>query len=396
MISPKFLVLPAAIFSFSLLIASDFNTVVNNAAATNPDILATAAQNIADHSLMATENNLENPEISFEGLFGQFGDNKYNLELSQAFDWPGLYGARKRQLQASRQLAESTLKSAENDCRLQAAEALTSMIGSKLKIAELKAILDRYNTLKAAYTTARERGEVSVLDLNKLLIEIADLEAAITEENYSLYQSRSTLSSLCGGNQQVMDAADRLDKLPDFTLLEADRYTEAALANSPKIEAAKAQSLLSATALNTAAKETLPGFSLGYRFSHEDGQIFNGLTFGMSIPAWGNKGKKAAARSAVEASAIAERAAVTGLTQQLLGIHQSATNLKAQIDSYGNALIATDNLAILDKAYAQQVITLTDYIQDSRFFLEAESRLTDLRVRYASQLAALNILAGLQ
>ncbi len=388
------LALIAATINISTAYAADFHSVVESAVTVNPEIAAATAQNLADLSLLRTENNLENPEISFEGLFGQLGDNKYNVELSQSFDWPGVYSARKRQTDASKRLADYNLQISKNDCRMQAAEAIITIIGSKLKIAELSDILERYNLLKQTYIEEQRKGNITKLDLNKLLVEIADLEASIAEENYSLDQARSSLATICGGDIAVIEEAEQLTTLPEGSLLSVEDYISNALTHSPKIAAAKAQTSLSGYELKTVEKETLPGFSLGYRFSHEDGQIFNGFTFGMSIPSWGNRGKKAAAQASINASTLAERATETSLTQQIVGIHNSASNLKSQIDSYGSALIATDNFALLERAYKAGQITLTDYIQDTHYFHEAQNRLTDLQMRYANQLVQLAILSG--
>ncbi|MDE7135443.1 MAG: TolC family protein [Muribaculaceae bacterium] len=385
----------AAAFSISSINALDFNSVVELAVAVNPEIAVSTSQSIAELSLLQTENNLDNPEISFEGLFTPLGENKYNIELSQSFDWPGVYAARRQQLNTAKLLADYNIQIAKNDCRMQAAEAIITIIGSKLKIAELSDILERYNVLKQTYIEAQQRGNITKLDLNKLLIEIADLEASIAEENYSLNQARSTLAAICGGSESVMNEAEHLTSLPEGQLLSVNDYITTAAANSPKIAAAKAQTSLSGYEMKTIAKENLPGFTLGYRFAREDGVNFNGFTFGMSIPSWGNRGKKAAAQASINASTLAERATETSIEQQIIGIHNSASNLKSQIDTYGSALIATDNIALLDRAYKTGQITLTDYIQDTHYFHEAQNRLTDLRMRYANQIMQLAIISGL-
>lgn len=369
--------------------SADFNNIVNRIVAADPALQTERLQATADLLGMSTENNLENPEISFEGLFGQFGDNKYNLELSQSFDWPGVYSARHNQLNAARRFSAATLMVSAADKRQQAAELIINIVNSRRKIENYARVTAQFKSLLDIYETEYRKGNVSILDLNKLRIEVADLEILHADELISLNGLTSDLATFCDNNPEILNEVGNMTDFPLLPISDLDNYL-ANVDNSPEIEAARAQNELNLQGITVTKREGLPGFSLGYRFSREDGQTFHGLTFAMSIPAWGNRGKKAAAEAAAATSGFALSALSTNIENSIRRTYSTASLLRDRIAFYGQALDASDNIALLDKAFEAGQIELTHYIQDVKYFIEAENNYGDLQARYLTSLIMLN------
>lgn len=386
------IIFSAIVLSSSFLAsATDFNSVVESIVNSNPEIKAAALNNIADRLARSTENNLENPEISVETLFGVYGDKKYNAELSQAFDWPGAYKARSRRNSAADAAAQAALTAQAADYRRQVSDLLVNYIGIKQRIANYNDIIDHFSKLMAANESAYSRGEVSVLDINKLRIELADLHAALAEERLSLEETYSQIITLAGNSDDNTPALiQSLDQLPIINLQPLNDYTDNLAERAPEIIALNRNADASNADVKVAKSESLPGFSLGYRYSNEDSQSFNGFTLGLSIPAWGNRGKKSAAQAKLAADQFAAQTAATALRNKIESDHAAALILKDQIDAYGKALITSDNLGLLNRAYTAGQITITDYITDVNYFKQAQNTLITLQTRYASILTRLS------
>lgn len=369
--------------------ADNFDNIVNRIVAADPTLQTERLQATADLLEMSTENNLENPEISFEGLFGQYGDNKYNLELSQSFDWPGVYSARHSQMNAARRFSEATLLVSAAEKRQQAAELIINIVNSSRKLENYMRVTVQFRSLLDTYENQYLKGNVSILDLNKLRIEVADLEILYADELISMNNLKSELATLCNNNRAIIYEIDNITDFPLLPINALDDYL-ANVDNSPEIEAARAQNELNLQGITVTKREGLPGFTLGYRFSREEGQTFHGFTFAMSISAWGNRGKKAAAEAAAATSGFALSALSTNIENSIRRTYSTATLLRDRIASYGEALEASDNIALLNKAFEAGQITLTSYIQDVNYFIEAENNYGDLRARYLTSLAMLN------
>lgn len=373
----------------SLVTELSLTEIANLAVDCNPELSSLRLQSDADAMTLKTENNLENPEVSFEGLFGEFGENKYNFGISQAFDWPSAYSARKSYAGAASALARANLMVARAEKRLQAVSTLLAIVDVNKRVEILNRSAGHYRQMLETYNRQYARGEVSILDVNKLRIEVADLETELDDALLEAGQLRSTLSTLCGGNPEVMAAAEKLSDFPLAVLQELETYI-VAIPASPRVKASEAQASLSHTGIKVVEKENMPGFTLGYRFSREEEQNFNGFDVAMTIPAWGNRGKVAAARADADAKDFATTTLCKQIEQSVRSDYESAARLRDRINTYDKALTISDNLGLLDRAFSAGQIDLNTYITDTRYFLEAESRLSTLRLRYHQLLASLS------
>lgn len=385
----KLIFLCIASMATAIGFADDFDNIVSRIVNADPSLQTERLQSAANLLEMSTANNLENPEISFEGLFGQFGDNKYNLELSQSFDWPGVYGARRNLMNAASRFSDATLMVSAADKRQQASELVLNIINSRRKLKSYERVSSQFKSLLETYESQYQKGNVSILDLNKLRIEVADLEVLYADELINMTDLTSSLAKVCDNDPGILNEIKNLTDFPLMPINDLDTYLDA-VEKSPEIKAAQAKNELNLQGITVTKREGLPGFSLGYRFSHEDGQIFHGLTFAMSIPAWGNRGKKAAAEAAAATSAFALRVLTTNIENSVRRTHDTAMILRDRMSYYGEALHASDNIALLDRAFADGQINLTSYILDVRYFVDAESNYSDLQCRYLTALVMLN------
>lgn len=370
-------------------LASDFNDIVNRIVKSDPTLQTERLQSTANLLEMGTANNLENPEISFEALFGQFGDNKYDIELSQTFDWPGVYSARRTQMNAARRFSDATFRVSAADKRQQAAELILNLINSRRKLENYKRVSSQFKSLLETYESQYQKGNVSILDLNKLRIEVANLDILYADEYINMTDLTSSLTTICNNDPGAVEETKNLTDFPLMPINDLDDYLDA-IERSPEIEAARAQNELNLHGITVTKREGMPGFSLGYRFSREEGQTFHGLTFAMSIPSWGNRGKKAAAEAAAATSEFAMRALSNNLENSIRQTYNSASFLRDRISYYGKALHASDNLSLLDRAFTAGQIDLTSYIQDVRYFVDAENSYGDLQCRFLSALVMLS------
>lgn len=68
--------------------------------ANNAGVKGIQASGNADVLSLQNDNTLPDPEVSGGYLFGDGTDNRWELEVSQGFAWPGLYGAQKKVIES--------------------------------------------------------------------------------------------------------------------------------------------------------------------------------------------------------------------------------------------------------------------------------------------------------
>lgn len=133
----------------------------------------------------------------------------------------------------------------------------------------------------------------------------------------------------------------------------------------------------------------LPGFNIGYAHAFEEGNHFDGVSLGVSIPLFSGRGSKKRADAATAAARLDKEAVDGRLETEVRTAYESAAAAYRKIAPMREAVENSDNAALLKKALAGGQINLITYIQETNYFLEARAELLDLEYRYAKALATL-------
>ena len=162
----------AAMFSVPAF-ADCIEAIVSLVRTNNLDIKAIEAEtDAADRDIRST-NNLKDTSFDFEYLFGNsaVGD-KWGIGVAQEIDWPGLYSSRGK-ANASRISALNYL--GEWKCLtilVEAKRICLEIIDINKQICLNNRIVADMSQIKDAYDKGFDHGEISVLDVNKLKIEM--------------------------------------------------------------------------------------------------------------------------------------------------------------------------------------------------------------------------------
>lgn len=369
--------------------AADFTDIIERIVAADVTINAAASRISADSIAALAENNLPDTELSGEMLFRK-NDNKFNAGISQSFDWPGLYSARRASAEAEADAARATNEVEREKARLEAASLLTKIAADKCRIAICKRVLDDLNVLATQYRKMLADGNITVIDLNKLLIEIADYTQSMGDTQCDLDDSRAALRTMAPSLDIDAMTAD-IDDFPALPLGDLNKYIENVLSFSAGIRELNARRTADEANMRVASMSGRPGFSIGYRYSHEDAHSYNGFDMGINLPFFSKRHVSEAARAASDATDIQAAALAETLTAEVTATYKHARALHDRIAVYGEAVTSTDNIAILKRSFDAGQTSLTDFVTDSRYFTEAELRLIDLRQAYTDAVLSLEL-----
>lgn len=355
----------------------------------NADLKYASAQIEAQTAELKTTNNLSNPTIDGSYLFGNdAAGDKWEVGVSQEFDWPGLYSARgaanKAQIEAIRRsysvTKQSVLFEAYNLC--------LDIVSCNRSIAFQKGVMDNLNKLYDTNMKAFSHGEVSIIDVNKLKIERIALQQTL--DNLVAKRDAKVIE-LEGYNSNLpIEGVKTLDFYSDNALLPMSDYLAEAKANSPLIAQSRAELVADEKYTKVASAQGLPKFNLGYKHSKEDGYNFNGVTFGMSLPVFENRGKMKAAKAKYIISQYACDNAEADVENEVRTNYQTAQSLQKQLNGYREALDGVDNVSVLNKALNGGQISLLTYLQELRYFVDAKAVMLEVESDYHRALAVLN------
>ena len=386
-----FLSIIACAASLSVAAQGSISDVVASVEQNNARLKAARARVSSDSIALRASNNLEDPRFAFEYNFGSknVGD-KWAIGVSQGFEWPSIYSERSR-ANIHRIDALSAAERAERaDLILNTRLICLNLIYTNRRIDAQDLILKNVDELFSLYNKAFEHGEASIIDINKIKIErIATLQAL----NELKSQRNSLKEQLIGLNGNKPIEGVSLDALLDYPaeeLAAIDAYRSLYATNNPQAEYFNYIDNSARSNMKVARMGWLPKLELGYKYTNELGDGFNGVTVGASIPLFSNKRKVAAAKAEAITNELNRTTYQSDVEALLKAEYAQAVALKSQIAQYGDVIADNSNFTMLRKALDGGQITLLNYLLELRYFLDAKNKYLDLEHSYHATIASLS------
>lgn len=369
---------------------TDLDKLVQEVAVNNKNISASARQIKAQQSELSTENNLPDPEVGFSHLWGQHGiGTKWGIEVSQSFDWPGVYGSRKKEIRLNESALTSLHQSNVLDAMLEIKSAMIDIIHGH-KLVELHtSSVRRIDSLTKVYKRGYELGEISLLDINKLKIERLSAVRRMNEAATTLSDAIYRLSQL-SGSADCSSIIERLKEYPLTPIQPLATYTSQLHRFDPMLAYNRKMSQAMQQKATTARRSNLPGFSLGYSHEYEMGERFNGFSVSLTLPVFSGRGKVRAARDMQESYSADYDRIYSERDSELKATWHKAMLLSNEIEGYAKALDDDNNIRLLDKAFQSGHITLMEYFLELNYFIDAQAQYLDLQYSYQLCMARLN------
>ena len=369
--------------------ANNIDYVLQQIKLNNTQLKALNAEIEAQTADIKSSNNLSDPTIDGAYLFGvgSIGD-KWELGVSQEFDWPGIYSARGKVNKARIEALAQSYAQKQIQIFSEARNICLEIICLNRRIKFENNILANLDSLYDKSLKGLEYGEISILDTNKLKIERLGVTQSIAG-NKALLQAKIKQLEGLNGNIPLNEVAS-LSDYPGQQLHSLDEYLSQMKASDPQLRQISSEIEASIKQASVTRMQNLPKFSLGYRHVNEIGDHFNGVGVGLSIPVFENRGKNKAAKAQAIASQLSFDDVISTRTAEITASHQKAVAVRQQLDGYRDALLKCNNIEILDKALYGGQISLINYLLELRYFIEAQNALIDIEYDYNSILTDLN------
>ena len=369
--------------------ANNIDYVLQQIKLNNTQLKALNAEIEAQTADIKSSNNLSDPTIDGAYLFGvgSIGD-KWELGVSQEFDWPGIYSARGKVNKARIEALAQSYAQKQIEILSEARNICLEIICLNRRIKFENNILANLDSLYDKSLKGLEYGEISILDTNKLKIERLGVTQSIAG-NKALLQAKIKQLEGLNGNIPLNDVAS-LSDYPEQQLYSLDEYLSQMKASDPQLRQISSEIEASNKQVSVTRMQNLPKFSLGYRHVNEIGDHFNGVGVGLSIPVFENRGKNKAAKAQAIASQLSFDDVISTRTAEITASHQKAVAVRQQLDGYRDALLKCNNIEILDKALYGGQISLINYLLELRYFIEAQNALIDLEFEYNTLITDLN------
>ncbi len=368
---------------------SSVDEILKQIESNNPTLKAAAAQAEVQRLENRSGALPENPEFEFNYLWGADGiGNRRDFRVTQAFDVATLTGMKSRQVAGQNELAALSYKSERLNVLLEAKLACIDLIYYNALKSELDTHLEQALTLVSSFEKRIQAGDASILDLNKAKVHLTTVRGQISQVDVEREALLSTLKSLNGGREIVLEERSyALDEnLPaDFEAW----YTEASEKN-PVLQYVRQEVAVDERQLSIDKTAWVPELTVGYMSELTTADKFRGVTVGVNIPLWSNSNKVKQSRAKIVASQSRKAAAEQQFYFDLLSMYNRAVSLKANSELMRASLGETDSRDYLLSAQSKGEISMIEYLVETDQYYEALEQTLSAERDYHQALARLN------
>ncbi len=337
-----------------------------------------------------SENILSAPEADFEYLWGQRGaGDKLNIGIFQDFDWPGIYSARRKAIKNQSLALQFLSENNELEKRLEIKLLYIDIIYNKKNREILNERLDVMNQLIEKYSRGVTLGQFSRIDLNKLKIENIRIKNSLVNFETEAQILKASLEKLNGGKPSDR-IFDLLNEYPEELILPEEEYQRLLIDSDPMANYDKYIVESQRYTVNAAKMAALPGFSLGYQYNKEDGEVFNGFSLGIKLPSFSSKTKVKAGEALSESLSYEKALRVAEREADMIANRNKALVLLKKYSDYKSVMKNDDSMRQLKHSLDAGEISIIDYLAETDFFIIATQEMLQLQYEYMIAAANLN------
>lgn len=387
-----------------------FDMVARQLASAGLQAKAAAAGIEGEKAAIKAEIAPADPEVEFEYMWPQTAgeENRWSVGISQELPDFRKMKAAGNVVTALDRVSEAQTAAIDADYLYNARMLLIRLVAARKEAALRRQIHESFDTLSVTYRKAWSRGEVSIIDVNKIGIEHARAKAGNLQADGELAAVLAEIIAQSNGTLTLEDL-EMIDEYPVFEVeipgavgscrldgssLEISAVDEAAIEDkirqSAIYRALQSKIDLAGEKVNYASKNRFPQLTLGYAHEYEDFVHFNALVVGATLPVWSRKNDRLAATGEMLALQTDADQQFRELKSAVMADYAKAQTIKLQLDALGPAIESTDNIRLLNMALDGGELSLLNYLQEVTYFAEAAKEYNDAARAYAETLASLS------
>lgn len=286
----------AGLFFAGVLQAQGIEDILRSIEQNNKELQAQQQMTEAAKMEVQTQNSLSDPTVEYSPFFAKEVDGVASSELvvSQEFDFPTLYAARRQSGKLQQEVLDKQQLAVRRSILLNAKNLCLDLIRLNQERALLEERRKNADELLALFEKRLTEGDAGILEVNKIKMERMNVQTEVTQNNAA---HRTALQSLLAmnGNLPLEFTADtypRIEGIKDYNAL----YDEMMLTDADLL-ASDAAARAAAKEVNVNKQSWLPKLSVGYRRNTSVGEKSNGFLIGGSIPIFSNRKKVKIARA---------------------------------------------------------------------------------------------------
>lgn len=338
--------------------AQDINSVLKSVEQNNMELKALLKGNEAADIENKSQNTLEDLSIEYSPFFQSetSGIASSELVITQGFDFPTLYGARKKAGQLQRNVLDMQYQTARRDILVNAKKLCLDIINYNKQKQLLQERRKNADELLAMFELKFKNGDATSLELNKIKLDRMNLETELVQADTKHANAMQQLQALNGG----LPIEVNMTEYPQAPADDEVTMYEKAVATDRTVRTAQASVLAAEQDVKVNKQSWIPKFEIGYRRNTEGDNASNGFLIGGSIPLFSSKNKVKIAKARQTEAVMQHANARINAENSARTMINQMKQLKASADAYDVPLMR-QTLKLLRTAVENGEISVTEY-----------------------------------
>ena len=338
--------------------------VLRSVAQHNKSLQARQQADKAEKTGIDAENGLEDPSVEYSSFFskGVNGQAGSELVVTQGFDFPSVYGNRKRAGREEKAAVDHRAEAMRRDVLLEAKNLCLDLIRLNQEKDLLEQRMRNADELLELYEERLDAGDATIVELNKIKMERMSVQTEVLQNNAAHRTALQSLLALNGNMPLTFEERE----YPTVALTnDYETLRNELLAHDAELKAAEAGMRAAERTLGTQRQKWWPKLEIGYRRNTgEGGTKEHGFLVGGSIPLFSNRRQvKMAEAQAVSARLEADEARLQAETALLSGFNELQQLRKAM--SVYDLPLMTQTLELMKESVKGGEMSVIDYFTEA-------------------------------
>lgn len=327
------------------------DAVLTQVANNNVRLKALAKSNEATIAERRTENTVGETAVEYSPFYqrGVSGLASSELIVSQEFDFPTLYGARRKSAMLQGQVLEQEYSIMKREVMTEAANLCYDLMTATEKAMLLKQRMAAADSLLAICNRRMEHGDATAMELNRVRMDRMNIMTEAVKNDGETLRIKTELQRM---GVEVMPTDDEIMANTGAITLNTQKGQEEMLAETT-VKMAKQD-------VRIQQQSWLPRLTVGYRRNTEVRESLNGFLVGVSMPLFSNKSKVKAARMRQAATEAEQQTVCQEKKSKQQRLAAEAATLKNLVKTYDTELM-TQTLKTLMMAVGGGEISIAEY-----------------------------------
>lgn len=353
----------------------------------NQELQAARKLSEAEKAGFQTELTPENPTVEY-GRFPGSNDamgTKTVYGISQSFDFPTVYGIRKKLANNRGELSDMEYQVFRQDKLLEAKLKFYDYAFLLKQKAEYENRLEHSTRLYQSYQARFEQGSTSVLDVNKARIQNLMIKSNYQLLLQSIESTVKELELLAGKELTTQE----LPLLAEQELPPLGNILDEIQARQPELRYLKQAQKIADMNVKLARNNWLPNLEISYEGERDPDGTYRGLKAGVAIPLWKDKNKVQYAKAQALYETNRYNARIAAILNETSKLYQQVKEYAIIRDEYQQTLEESANVGFLDKALALGEMSVIDYFNELAFYYETMDTYLEIEKNYYQAMARL-------